>query len=283
MVLGVQVLIPSTARASLATEVLEQVAKIAGRAPAPGAAAALETAYRVEGRAALDATKVAGIALPEAAAKFGPDVYRLAVRVPEAASVIAVRAETLLPLASRYGDDILRIDARMPGLAESAVKSFPEGADISRLAKLPTNQAKAVISFSAHATEKQAPRALLDAVEKSGGSVLERIKPSTVLAGGLSVAMIYGTHRATEPLTAIAKAIGLDPKIAVEVSNHIITIVGCLLGFVVLLLLWRFNLVPWRRKTSRTSMPVGINETEKHSLIHAGLKTEHDPKNLNSP
>ena len=263
IVLGVQVLIPSTARASLATEVLEQVAKIAGRAPAPGAAAALETAYRVEGRAALDATKVAGIALPEAAAKFGPDVYRLAVRVPEAASVIAVRAETILPLASRYGDDILRIEARLPGLAESAVKSFPEVGDISRLAKLPTNQAKAVISFSEHATEKQAPRALLEAVEKSGDSVLERINPKTVLAGGLSVAMIYGTHRATEPLAAIAKAIGLDPKIAVEVSDHIITILGFIIGFVALLLLWRFNLVPWRRKPKSTTMLEVTSETKK--------------------
>jgi hypothetical protein len=263
LILSVQAFIPSTAPGSLATEVLEGVAKIAGRAPTPGAVAALEAAYKVEGRAALDATKIAGIALPEAAAKYGPDVYRLAVRVPEAASVIAYRAETILPLASRYGDDILRIEARMPGLAESAVKSFPEGTDISRLAKLPTNQAKAVISFSAHATEKQAPRALLDAVEKSGGSVLERINPSTVLAGGLSVAMIYGTHRATEPLTAIAKAIRLDPKIAVEVGNHIITIVGCLLGFVVLLLLWRFNLVPWRRKPKRTTMLETTGETKK--------------------
>ena len=194
-------LIATAAQASVSSEVvamMERVAQLSGRAPMKGAAEALEAAYKIEGRAALDATKTAGIALPEAAAKFGPDVYRMAVRVPEAASVIAVRAETILPLATRYGDDILRIEARMPGLAESAVKSFPEAADIARLAKLPANQAKEVISYAAHATEKQAPRALLEAVEKSGGSVLERIKPSVVLAGGLSVAMIVASTGAVK-------------------------------------------------------------------------------------
>jgi len=172
------------------TELIEQLSKTAGRAPARGATEALEQAFRREGAAALDAARRGGLGLPEAAARHGDDVFRFAVRVPEAAPALAARADDLLPLARRHGDDFLKLEARIPGLGDDAVQLYPSGGDLRRLTALPPDEARTVVSYAAHATDAKAPRLLLDAVVRGGGEVLRQLDAKKILALGLSSAMV---------------------------------------------------------------------------------------------
>lgn len=171
-------------------EVVEQLAKKAGRAPAKGAAEALELAYRTGGPAALKTARAGGLDLVEAAARHGDEVFSMAARVPAASSALASRAGKIVPLARRHGDDVLRIEAVAPGLADDAIKAFPKNTDLARLTKLPPADMQKVISYSAHAADDTAARTLLRAVEKKGSSVFERLNPKQILAAGLSTAMV---------------------------------------------------------------------------------------------
>lgn len=184
---------PQSAAASFARpviEVAEQVAKLAGKKPSKAALEALEHGYRLHGEAALRAARRGGCELLEAAGRHGDEVYRMAREVPEAAPELAVHADTLVPLARQYGRPVLEIASHAPGLADDAARLFPSQSDLSRLAKLPKDQAEAVIKLSHHAKEADVPSKLLKAVERTGGKVLRRIDPKMVLAAGLSLAMI---------------------------------------------------------------------------------------------
>lgn len=172
------------------TELIEQLAKRAGRVPAKGAAEALEAAFKTHGARALEISRHSGIGLVEAAATHGDEVFAMAVRVPEAAPALAAGAERLLPLARGHGDDFLRLEARAPGLAEDAFRVFTDRKDVARLLDMPADDARKVLSYSAHATDPAAARALLDAVEKKGVGILQKLDTKQILAYGLSAAMV---------------------------------------------------------------------------------------------
>jgi len=235
-------------------EVIEQLAKLAGRVPAKGAAEALEIAWRASGKAALEAAERGGLGLAEAAARHGDDVMKMAIRVPEAAPVLAARAHEVLPLARKYGDDILRIEARAPGLAGDAVRVFPASGDLRRLAALPERELGEVLSYTSHAADPTAARTLLSAVEKQGGSFLAKLNPKQILAGGLSTAMVIA---ASGGAVAVVKSPPLLSQIVDAVLAKVGTPVGIALGCLILIvamplamrlahLIWRISR---RRKT----------------------------------
>jgi len=219
-------LIQQSADASVAkpvAEAIEQLAKLAGRVPAQGAAEALEVAWRTSGKAALEAAERGGLGLTEAAARHGDDVIRMAVRVPEAAPVLAARAGEVLPLVRKYGDDILRIEARAPGLADDAARIFPATGDLRRLAALPENDLQGVLSYASHASDPTAARALLGAAEKQGGSILTKLNPKQILAGGLSTAMVIAASGG-------AVAVASSPSILPQMTNAVLAKVGTPIG-----------------------------------------------------
>lgn len=214
-------------------EAIEQLAKLAGRVPAAGAAEALEIAWRVNGKAAIEAAERGGLGLTEAAARHGDDVMKMAVRVPESAAVLASRADRVLPLARAFGDDILRIEARAPGLADDAARIFPAAGDLRRLAALPETELRGVVSFASHASDPAAARTLLAAVEKQGGSVLTKLKPGQILAGGLSTTMVIA---ASGGAVAVASSPPILPQLVNIIMAKIGTPVGMVLGFLVLVI-----------------------------------------------
>jgi hypothetical protein len=204
------------ASASLArpvAEVIEFLGKKSGKSVGKPAAEALDLAYRKSGHAALDAARLGGLGLPEAAARYGPDVMDMAVRVPGSAPILAARAEELVPLARRYGDDFLRIETREPGLGKGAVAIFNQPGELERLVKLKPDEMQKVIKFADHATEPAAARALLAAVEKKGGVVLARLSPKQILATGLSTGMVVAA-------SGLAVSAVNSPEIARDVLNH---------------------------------------------------------------
>ena len=226
-------LIPQMSNASVVkpvVEAIEQLAKLAGRAPATGAAEALEIAWRANGKAAIEAAGRGGLGLTEAAARHGDDVMKMAVRVPEAATVLAARAGKVLPLARGFGDDVLRIEARAPGLADDAARIFPSTGDLRRLAALPENELRGVISYASHASDPAVARALLAAVEKQGGSVLTKLKPGQILAGGLSMAMVVAASGG-------AVAVASSPKILPSIINDVLEKIGTPVGIALALLI----------------------------------------------
>jgi len=214
-------------------EAIEQLSKLAGRAPATGAAEALEIAWRANGKAALEAAKRGGLGLTEAAARHGDDVMKMAVRVPESAAVLAARADKVLPLARKFGDDILRIEAKAPGLADDAARIFPAAGDLRRLVALPEDELRGVISFASHASDSAAARTLLAAVENQGGSVLTKLKPGQILAGGLSTAMVIA---ASGGAVAVASSPPILPQMFNSILAKIGTPVGIVLAFLVLVI-----------------------------------------------
>lgn len=257
LVVALLPLVPQPVTASVAkpvAETIEQLAKLAGRVPAKGAAEALEIAWRASGKAALQAAESGGLGLTEAAARHGSDVLKMAVRVPEAAAVLATRAREVLPLAREFGDDILRIEAKVPGLANDAVRSFPSTGELRRLAALPGEELRGVLSYASHATDPAAARALLEAVEKKGGSILTKLDSKQILASGLTTAMVI---TAAGGAVAMAKAPQVLPQIIDILAKQLGTPVGIALGVLVLVValplalrLSRFLPTAFRRRPS---------------------------------
>jgi hypothetical protein len=170
-------------------ELLEQLAK-RGVKVTPDATVAVERAFARHGHDALKAFRSAGGGLAEAAARHGDEVVTAALRVPEAAPMLARRADELLPLVRSHGDDILRLEAKVPGLAVDAVRMYPEAADITRLARLDPEVAVRTLSYASKAADPSVRRQLLLAVEKHGSGLLERLPAAKILAYGLSAAII---------------------------------------------------------------------------------------------
>lgn len=250
--LGISATLPVPAPAFTgrpALEVIEQLSRAAGRAPARGAAEALERALVREGDAALEMARRGGLGLPEAAARHGDEVFRYAVRVPEAAPALAARADELLPLARAHGEDLLRLEARVPGLGGDAARLFPQGDALRRLSRLPPDQARDIISYAHHATDAEAPLLLLRAVERGGGAVLRRLDPKTILALGLSSAMVIGSAGG-------AVAIGSSPESFIAMLRSLSLPVAGSLGLVILAIgLVLAAALAWRLGLGRRSSP----------------------------
>ena len=63
--------------------------------------------------------------------------------------------------------------------------------------------------------------------------------------------MLYGTHRVTDPAVALGDAIRNNPKVAHTAIQSFIGY-GAMVAFVIIvILLWRFGLMPWQRTATQ--------------------------------
>lgn len=126
----------------------------------------------------------------------------------------AVDADSLAPVVREIGPEALKLEAKAPGIAERVVTNFgPDGA--RKIATTtPAEDLPRLIAYAERADTPATRQALLEAYEKEGPSLFQRIPPKLVLAGGLTAAMVYGTHRATAPLAALGGQIERDPGLA---------------------------------------------------------------------
>jgi hypothetical protein len=195
-----------------------------------------------------------GLELIEASSKYGDDVMKFAVEAsPAARRVLALNAEALLPLARRVGADALELEAKAPGLSAKLFAVFGDDAGKVIAKSVPADDLPRLLAYAEKSDSSATRKLLLESYQKEGKTIFERIPPTLVLAGGLTSAMLYGTHRLTKPALALANMITGDPKLAAEIAKYGIVVVACLVALVILLLMSRFNLMPWNRKSDRQS------------------------------
>ena len=183
---------------SLASDAIELAAKrsgrvIAGKAEREAAEATLEASIARYGRTAASAAGDGGLELLEATRVHGMEVMEFAAKVsPAARRVLALEAGRMLPLARVVGPEALELEAKAPGMAQRALDTFGIEGTRTVAAKVPAQDIPRLVMYGEKATTPQARKLLLAAYLEEGGALFSRLRPATILAQGLSEAMILG-------------------------------------------------------------------------------------------
>jgi hypothetical protein len=244
------------------TEVLEATVESAARKSGrtlEGAVARKAVVEQVEGLTrtygddVLRLVEDGGLEFVEAVPKYGDDMVKLATKAsPQARRVLALNPEELVPLSRRVGVDAIELEAKVPGQATHVFELFGDDGGRYVARNVRSEDLPRLIKYGEMADGNATRRALIEAYEKEGKSLFARIPPKLVLASGLTAAMLYGTHEASQ----IA---GQNPGVFREIVNHATSVAGAIVLVVVLLLLWRFGLMPWQRKARPTSTPSSMS------------------------
>jgi hypothetical protein len=221
-------------------ELIEQYAKKYGTRVSAETAESINLAFLRYGDDALKAYRNGGPALAEAVTHHGDELVTIALRVPDAVPVLARRADELLPLQRRFGDDILRLEARTPGLAADAVRIFPDPGDIRRLSKFSPADASKTIAFANRADSPATARLLLEAVEKNGPNVLERLPAKQILAYGISASMVSAALVVSSNASgALFGTMGTTASGVVSIAKTFLIILAVSLGSAILVVALR--------------------------------------------
>ena len=207
---------------------------------------ALEQSAAKFGNKVLVAAGDGGLELIDGTIKYGDDVMRLAVDAsPAARRVFALNTEALLPLARRVGPEALELEAKAPGLAGHIFATFGDNAGKIIAKNVPPDDIPRLLKYAEKADSQTTRELLHQTYQKEGKTLFERIPAKLVLAGGLTAAMLYGTHNVTKP---IRDTLAGNQGLVGQVLNHAVTVSGVVVVIIAILLLWRFNLMPWQRK-----------------------------------
>ena len=197
-----------------------------------------------------------GLELIEATTKYGDDVMKYAVEVtPAARRALALNTETLLPIARRVGPEALELEAKAPGLAGKVFACYGDDAGKMIARNVPADDIPRLVAYAERADSQATRDILLQTYRREGKTLFERIPPKLVLAGGLTTAMLYTAFQWGKVPGEIADKIKNDPAAATGLAKHFIGLVGLIVAMIVVLLLWRFKLMPWQGNTKeRASM-----------------------------
>jgi len=235
--------------ATIAREAFEYATRRSGREFVEQAAResgerSVEAAMRKHGPKAAGAIADGGLELIEASAQHGDDVIRLALEAgPEARRAVALDAANLVPLARELGPEAVELEAKSPGLARRVIDTF--GVDDARriTRTVPAEDLPRLVAYADAADTPQTRKLLLEAYEKEGPSLFERIPATFVLSGGVSSALIYGTHRLTAPFAATGARIANDPQLGKRVVDRAAQMVGAVMVIVTVACLYRFGVL----------------------------------------
>ena len=236
-------------RASLVREILDQASRRSGRelteqAARESAEQAVASAVKRYGPRSADAIADGGLELVEASTRYGDDVMRIAVEAgPAARRALALDAGNLVPLVRQLGPEALELEAKSPGLARQVFENFGPDAARQIARNMPAEDMPRLVAYANRADAPATRKALLEAYRNEGPTIFERIPPKLVLAGGLSAAMLYGTHRATAPAAAVGTRIAADPDLAKRVVDWMGLVAGSLLTFITAAFLWRLGML----------------------------------------
>lgn len=232
------------------TEVLEATVERAARTSGrslEGAAARKVVVEQVEGLTktygddVLKLVEDGGLEFVEAMPKYGDDMVKLASKAsPAARRVLALNPQELVPLSRRVGVEALELEAKVPGQAKRVFDLFGEDGGLYVARSVRAEDLPRLIKYGEKADGDATRRALLEAYKKEGKNLFERIPPKLVLATGLTGAMLYGVHEASD----IARG---NPGLLRDMVNHVTSVGGLIVLVVIFLLLWRFGLMPWHR------------------------------------
>jgi hypothetical protein len=190
-----------------------------------------------------------GLELLEAVPKYGDELLKIAAKAsPQGRRALAMNVPELLPLAQRVGVDAIELEAKVPGQAAHVFQLFGDKTGKAVAKNVATEDLPRIIKYGQMADSEATRNLLLEAYQKEGRSLFERIPPNLVLASGLSVAMLYGTHEMTAPERAKADVLRNNPDIVRDVMNRSTAIWAGVALVLILVLLWRFGLMPWHRR-----------------------------------
>ena len=244
----------------------------------------LERLVKTHGDEVLKVVDDAGLELLQSVPKYGDEVVEMAMKVsPKARRALARNIPEMLPLARRVGVEALELEAKTPGLSTRVFNVFGDDAAKIIAKDVQKEDIPRLLKYGEMADSEKTRKLLLDAYKKEGKSLFERIPPKFVLASGLTATMLYGIIETTGPIGAIGDAINkLDPKdIMIVIDRFIksVTTWGAVVVLVIIiLLLWRFGLMPWHRKKYQKAKPV-FRKTEHLHADRINEKKEDVPNN----
>jgi hypothetical protein len=221
---------------------------------------AVEKGVAKYGPRAAQAVADGGMEIVEASARYGDDVMRVAVEAsPAARRALALEPGRMLPLVREFGEEAIELEAKSPGLARRTFTNFGEDGARQIARHVPAADMPRLLTYAEKADTPETRRLLLEAYKKEGPSIFQRIPASLVLATGLSASMIYGTHRATEPVAAMGDAMRSDPDLARDVSNGFLWIFGAVAVLATVFILASFRLTPWHAVRASIHQSSGVS------------------------
>lgn len=246
---------------TLVREAVDMAFRRSGREVAEKAAReaveqSVEVGVAKYGPRAAQAVAEGGVELVEAVVKYGDDVMRVAVdATPAARRALALEPARMMPLVRDLGVEAVEIEARSPGLARRIFTSFGDDGARQIARQVPADDVPRLLAYAEKADSPATRRALLEAYEKEGPSLFERIPAKLVLAGGLTASMLYGTHRLTAPIAAAADAMANDPDLPREAVRGSLWIVGVVAILATVFILASFRLTPWHARRPAPTAP----------------------------
>ena len=209
------------------TEAVELAAKKSGKILSPAAKAGMEKALckaaMEYGDNVLLAAREGGVELLEAGVKYGDDVWLLCSKVPGSARCLALTPETLLPLAKRIGPDVLLLETKAPGMAAKAAQNFgDDGIHALVRAGNPADMGR-LVGYAERAESDHARKLLLNGYLEQGGKFLDRFDWKTVMAGGLSTAVIVGAYKTSDGIqTGLVEVSKNNPEVFQKTVKDVI-------------------------------------------------------------
>ncbi|MEI6873456.1 MAG: hypothetical protein WCL08_14355, partial [Verrucomicrobiota bacterium] len=159
--------------------------------PATHAAArqTLEKGLSMYGESAALAARRGGMALVDAAARHGDEVWKLAKVCEGAPEALAARADTILDVAGRWGRDAACLEIKAPGCGEVLARKLGSAEVGELVSKAAPEEIKRLATLSAQCTAEEA-RVAVGLWRQGNTHVLERLTATRIAAYGLSAAAI---------------------------------------------------------------------------------------------
>ena len=213
---------------------------------------ALEKIEITLGKDGLKAVEDSGIEILESIPSYGDDLVKLTMQAsPQARRAFAQNVPELLPLVRRVGIEVIELEAKVPGMAQKAFNTFGDDGARKLVNDVPAEDIPRLLKYAEKSDSSETRQVLLKTYSKEGKSLFERIPAGLVLSTGLTASMLYGTHRVTDPAVALGDAIRNNPKVAHTAIQSFIGY-GAMVAFVIIvILLWRFGLMPWQRTATQ--------------------------------
>lgn len=237
---------------------VEQAAKVSGRKITGTAAKTAATAQvkhlaQTHGAGVLKVVEDSGLEMLEAVPKHGDDLMQIAMRAsPQARRALALNVDEMLPLTKRVGLDALELEAKVPGLSTRAFQVFGDDAGKVLAKSIPTEDIPRLVKYGEKADSAATKNLLLTRYKTEGPSLFQRIPPQLVLSVGLSSAMLLGIHDLSAESRAKADVLRANPEIARDVMNVSTVVWPGVALIIIMLVMWRFGLMPWHRRSSKS-------------------------------
>jgi len=182
-----------SSKASVASELLEKLVVLSGKALDPAAHAAarqtLEKGLSMYGESAAFAARKGGMALIEAAARHGDEVWKLAKICEGAPEALAARADTILEVAGRWGRDAACLEIKAPGCGEVLARKLGSAEVGELVSKAAPEEIKRLAMLSAQCTTEEA-RVAAGLWRQGNTHVLERLSVPRIAAYGFAAAAV---------------------------------------------------------------------------------------------